>query len=95
MSIKKNRHKRASLAQAEGLATVAESYLSAVVVLSGIDTAPLSEAARQHVSAALNVFAYSVGDIADKYKKSTGHALDLSHVEAAFVTLPAIENPNV
>lgn len=90
MSTKKTRHQRAALAQAEGLAQVSESYMTAVIVLNGIDTANLPEAAQSHIKAALNTFAYSVSDIADKYTKLSGRKLDLAHIEQAF----QVETPN-
>ncbi|RYG66943.1 hypothetical protein EON64_08555 [archaeon] len=84
MSTKKTRHERNALAQAEGLANVSESYMTAVIVLSSVDTSHLPEAAQAHVKEALNVFAFSLSDINDKYKKLSGRALDLSHIENAF-----------
>ncbi len=90
MSNKKGFRAKAALAQAEGLAQVAESYLTTVIVLNGIDTSVLPEAAQGYVKTALNTFAYSVSDIATKYSKLSGRKLDLAHVEAAF-QVPASE----
>lgn len=84
MTTKKTRHQRNAFSEAQGLAQVSESYMTATIVLSKIDTDNLTEAAQAHIRTALNVMAYTVSDIGTKYKKATGKTLDLSHVESAF-----------
>lgn len=91
---KKNRHQRNALTSAEGLAQVAESYMTATIVLSGIDRENLPEAAQSHIKTALNVMAYTVSDINDKYKKATGRNLDVSHIENAFQVTTISETIN-
>lgn len=72
------------------LQKLGEAHMSALIVLSRVEGIP--EASKPYHTAAMQMLAFTLNDIQNRFARDSKRPLDLSYVEASFTTQ---ETPNV